>query len=366
MHVEIIEPTLASDAGHCAAIFGSLHRAAPDLPYRLWIDRQAQAPSVSATGVPVVRHFVRPLRRLQSLLLYRRLLRQHSPVYVPTASWFDLRAIDLLAPGRLPPDRVFLYFHKLRLSPERQQVLARLASRQPHLHLLGASAEIADRLRAAGFAHVDAVIPINADAGAVAPDETFRHVLFAGAARADKGFSHVVDLVEWMASKQDALPLLVQTSGDHYGRHDDRTAADLVRLRRLHASFLRTLDSTPDRLAYARLFPGSICLQPYDQAEYADKTSSVTFDALAAGAPIVTLSGTPMARIVSDSGAGVVVEDAAAPTLRAAVLAIHADYAAFSRRAQAAGRRFDPAHAWQPLVGALRRALITGTGTPEA
>lgn len=29
--ISIVEPTLVSDAGHCAAIFGSLHRAAPAL-----------------------------------------------------------------------------------------------------------------------------------------------------------------------------------------------------------------------------------------------------------------------------------------------------------------------------------------------
>jgi glycosyltransferase involved in cell wall biosynthesis len=360
MAVEVVEPTLVSDAGHCAAIFGSLFRAAPDLPYRLWIDRRAHAPSVIATGVETVRHFVRPLRRLQALLLYRRLLRGPGPLYVPTATWSDLRSIDLLARSPLPPDHVFLYFHKLRLSAGRREALRALARRQPHLHLLGASAEIADRLRDAGFRQVDAVIPVNAEVGAVQPGEVFRHVLFAGAARADKGFTHVVDWVEHLSGCGDALPVLVQTTGDHYGRHDDRTATDLVRLRAIDAAWLQTLDQTPDRLAYANLFPGSICLQPYDRREYADKTSSVTFDALMAGAPIVTLSGTPMARIVEESGAGRVVEDALPQTLQGAIEAIHADYAGYARRALAAGRRFDPRQAWQPLVDGLRRALASG------
>ena len=70
-----------------------------------------------------------------------------TPLYVPTATWSDLRSIDLLARSPLPPDRVFLYFHKLRLSAGRREALRALARRQPHLHLLGASAEIADRLR---------------------------------------------------------------------------------------------------------------------------------------------------------------------------------------------------------------------------
>lgn len=359
MHVEIVEPTLVSDAGHCAAIFGSLYRAAPDLPYRLWADRRAEAPSVAATGAPMVRHFIRPLRKLQVIPLYRRLLRAPAPMYVPTATYFDLRAIDAMAGGTLPPDHAFLYFHKLRLSDKRAAALRALAARQPNLHLLAASPDIAERLRGVGFACVDTVIPINADAAAATPTDVFRYLLFAGAARADKGFSHVVALAEHLAAQGDDLPLCVQTTGDHYGRYDERTTADLARLRALRYPPLSTVDRTPDRIAYAQLFPGSICLQPYERSEYADKTSSVTFDALMAGAPIVTLSGTPMARIVADSGAGIVVEDARPETLRAAALAIRADFHAYAARARRAGEQFDPKRAWQPLITALRRALST-------
>ena len=357
MYVEIVEPTLVSDAGHCAAIFCSLHRAAPDLPFRLWIDRRADAPSIAATGVPTVHFFLRPLRKLQSISLYRRLLRGPAPLYVPTATYLDLRAIDAMARGAVPPDKVFLYFHRLRASDKRQTALEALARRQRHLHLFGASPDIADRLCAAGFAHVDVVIPINADVNVAEPSDRFRYVLFAGAARADKGFTHVVNLVEHLAAQRDDLPICVQTTGDHYGRYEERTRADLIRLRAVTYPALHIVDQTPDRLAYARLFPGSICLQPYERSEYADKTSSVTFDALMAGAPIITLSGTPMARIVADSGAGIVVEDPAPATLRAAALAIRSDFANYAARALAVGAQLDPAGSWQPLIQGLHRAL---------
>jgi UDP:flavonoid glycosyltransferase YjiC (YdhE family) len=78
---------------------------------------------------------------------------------------------------------------------------------------------------------------------------------------------------------------------------------------------------------------------------------------LLAGAPIITLSGTPMARIVADSGAGVVLDAATPRAMRAAVLQIHADYAGYATRAAAAGRRYEPKQAWRPLVGAFERAL---------
>lgn len=357
MPVQIVEPTLASDAGHCAAIFSNLHRAAPDIDYQLWVDRHAQAPSVAATGAAIRRHFIRPLRRLQALPLYRRLLRGPDPVYVPTATYFDLEAIALLAPRRLERDNVFLYFHKWRATPQRQQALQRLARKQPHLHLLGASPTIAQHLRAGGFGRVDTVVPINAEAGLAKALTTFHHLLFAGAARADKGFTHIVDLAAWLASQPEQWPFVVQTTGDHYGRYDERTRADLARLRNLNYPALRCVNETPDRQQYAQLFPGSICLQPYDRNEYAEKTSSVTFDALMAGAPIVTLSGTPMAQWVSDFGAGLVVEDARPETLLAAARTIRDNYTAFAAHAREAGARLDPKQAWAPVVAAFRRGL---------
>jgi glycosyltransferase involved in cell wall biosynthesis len=354
MVIHIVEPTLVSDAGHCAAIFGSLHRAAPDLPYRLWVDRHADAPSVAATGVPMVRYFNRTLRRLQAAWLYWKLLRSGDLVYIPTATWVDLRLVDLAAPGTLPPGRAVLYFHKWRPSAARNAALARLAQRQPNLHLLAAARPIADRLRAAGFKHVDEVIPINAEPGTAPPQATFRYVLYAGAAREDKGFADVVALVAELARQGDRLPVLVQTTGDHYGRYDAPTQAALERLRSIDYPALQMLDSTPDRLAYAQLFPGSICLQPYKVSEYADKTSSVTYDALMAGAPIVTLAGTPMARLVEETGAGLVVNSSSASALRAAVLQIHADYTKYAQLAAEAGKRFDPVNAWAPFVNVVK------------
>lgn len=353
MVVNIVEPTLVSDAGHCAAIFGSLYRAAPALPYRLWVDRNADAPSVAATGAPMVRYFDHNLRRLQAAWLYRRLLRTSEVLYVPTATWVDLRLIDLMAPGQLPRGRVILYFHKWRPSEARNTALARLARRQPHLHLLAASPVIGARLRAAGFTQVDEVIPVNAEPGLAPAQTEFRYVLFAGAAREDKGFALVADLAAEFAARGDEVPMLVQTTGDHYGRHDASTQAALARLRALDYPPLQTMDVTPDRATYARLFPGSICLQPYSVSEYADKTSSVTYDALMAGAPVVTLAGTPMAQLVKTTGAGVVVSDSSASTLRAATLEILNDYEKFAALAEKAGQKFDPIRAWAPFVNVV-------------
>jgi hypothetical protein len=353
----VVEPTLASEAGHCAALFLGLRAAAPALAFRVWIDRRARLPGWSDAATRLEPVFHRRWRKLQALLLYRRLLRAGEPLFVPTATYFDLRALDLAARGPVPPLRAFLYFHKLRMSPQRTRALEQLAQRQPALELFGTSEEIVARLRAAGFAHVQRVLPVlsgaQPDPASAAPPP-FRTLLSAGAARADKGFSRIVDLVEWMAQSGAQLPIAVQTSGDHYGRHDERTTTDLVRLRACRYPGLTLIDATLDGTQYGALFPGTVCLQPYERAEYADKMSAVTFDALRAGSPVVTIAGTTMAGIVAQTGAGLVIEEATAPEFLAAAAAAVAQYPVLQARALAAAAGYDPQNSWEPLVARLR------------
>lgn len=355
--IDLVEPTLVTEAGHCAALFQGLRAAAPELRFRLWIDRRARLAAWHDARTELQPFFVRRWRKLQAWLLYRRLLRHGAPLLVPTAGYFDLRALDLASSGRIGPRRAFLYFHKLRASPARQRALRRLARRQPELELFGTSDEIVRRLRAAGFAHVQRMLPVLAAARAAPTAGEFRHVLFAGAARQDKGFTRVVDLIELMARTGSTLPVTVQASGDHYGRHDERTQADIERLRAIAYRPLALLPDTLDAGAYAAIFDGAICLQVYEPAEYGDKMSAVLFDALRAGAPVVTLAGTSMARIVEETGAGIVLDRADAATLLRAVEDAAARYAALHARALAAAARYEPRGSWAPLVERLRAAV---------
>ncbi|HXY22019.1 MAG TPA: hypothetical protein VEI29_05005 [Burkholderiaceae bacterium] len=354
--VEVVEPTLVTEAGHCAALFAGLQAAAPDLTFRLWVDRRAQLPGWETRRVWLRPVFHRRLRKIEAWLLYRRLLQAGTSIFVPTAGYFDLRALDFAARARIPERRVFLYFHKLRAGARRTRALQELARRQPDLELFGTSEEIVDRLRAAGFEHVRRVLPVLAAVAPAANFVAFRHLLSAGAARADKGFTKIVDLIELMAQTGSALPITVQTSGDHYGRYDEQTLRDLARLRKINYPALRMLQDTLNAAQYAALFAGAVCLQPYEPAEYADKMSSVTFDALRAGAPIVTLAGTTMARIVEQSGAGIVLSDASAPSLLQAANAAVAQYPQLHAKALATGAQYQPQASWAPLLERLRSA----------
>ena len=361
LRLEIVEPTLVSEAGHCAALFASLRAAAPTLPYRLWVDRHAQLPRFERQGVTLQRFFNRRWRKLQAFWLYRRLLRSGAPILVPTATWFDLRALDLVAGGRIPPQRAALYFHKWRVSEQRAQALHRLARRQPNLALFGTSQAIVTALRAAGFARVGQVEPVLGADLAPHSAASFRALLSAGAARADKGFTHIVDLVQHMADTGSSLPIVVQASGDHYGRYDEQSRSDLARLRSCRYPHLTVLTETLDAGQYQDLFAGAVCLQPYGRADYADKMSSVTFDALRNGAPIVTVAGTTMATIAEQSGAGLVIEE---PTPQALLRACHTvaqQYPQYSERARHAGELHSAASAWKPMVEELELAFAQPT-----
>ncbi len=353
---EVVEPTLVTEAGHCAALFSGLHGAAPDLAFRLWIDRRAQLAGWRATRIEP--YFSRRWRKPQAWLLYRRLIREGRPILVPTASYFDLLALDFASRGPIPPGRAFLYFHKLRASESRMRALRRLALHQPEVELFGTSVEIVERLRRAGFTRVRQVIPVLAAASATPLVAEFRHLLSAGAARADKGFARIVDLVELLARAGSALPIVVQASGDHYGRFDERTHAALERLKRIAYPPLRIVTETLDADQYRALFSGSVCLQPYDPAEYADKMSAVTFDALRAGAPIVTTAATTMAQIVEQSGAGIVMATADGPSLLAASTQAVENFRAFHARSLEAASTFAPQSSWAPLVERLRAAVV--------
>jgi glycosyltransferase involved in cell wall biosynthesis len=175
-----------------------------------------------------------------------------------------------------------------------------------------------------------------ADVDAPAP-QPFRQVLFAGAARMDKGFGHVVDFVEKLRDLHETIPVSVQISGDYYGKTEARARQEIERLHRLDYPHLTERPETLTRSEYASLFAGSICLQPYDRHDFADRVSGVTLDALAAGCPLITTGGTWMARLVERFDAGVVVDELTAEELVAAVKKVITDYATYRQNSHAGG-----------------------------
>ena len=341
MILHVVEPTLDSSAGHCRSFVENLCRAAAgrDVAIHVWAGRHAELDVPAGAVVTLHRHFFRRVRRIQSYFLYRRLLRDEGRILVSTAGRVDMALLTLAAKAPLPPGKAFLFFHWLRPSPSKAAFFRETALRQPGLSLLAPTPEAAAPFREYGFRDVREVpYPVGTDAPAAAPAVPFRHLLFAGAARKDKGFEHVVSLVARLKEAGEAVPFVVQTSADKYGKEDPFVREQFARLKAVGYPGLRIVPETLPPDGYAKLFEGAVCIQPYDPAQFAGRVSGVTLDALAAGAPVVVPAGTWSAEVAGRYGAGVAVPSLDPGSLLRAVEEIRADWAGFRDRAAAGGR----------------------------
>jgi glycosyltransferase involved in cell wall biosynthesis len=221
---------------------------------------------------------------------------------------------------------------------------------------MGTTPAIERIFRDCGFVNtVTLSLPPGIDAEAFpAEPAPFQRLLYAGAARADKGFGAIVDLVAHLAAIDATVPFTVQTSGDHYGRYDPATRTNVERLNRMRYPPLSTLPDPIMPKEYAALFPGSISLQPYQRNEYASKMSAITLDSLSAGCPVVTVAGTSMAGLVERFQAGAVVDEPSPEALWKACRTLIADYPRYRENARAGGEQMRRENSWAPLVSMLR------------
>ena len=178
-------------------------------------------------------------------------------------------------------------------------------------------------------------------------------MLFAGAARRDKGFPAVVDFVRFLADAGSGMPSAVQASPGHYGKFDDGIPAELDRLRKSSSAGLTILPETLGASEYRAMFDGAIVLQPYSRDDFADRISGVTLDAFSAGAPVIATAGTWMARAALRFGAGVALEDPSPASIHAAVEAVRAEYPRFRRNALEAGSALRKEHDARQLLEVL-------------
>ena len=355
--VNIVEPTLEGESGHCRSFLLSLCGAGLDRrgSFRVYAGKRATLPEVEGAQCEVVPCFSRRLRRLQAFLLYRKLLAGAGRIFVSTAGRPDMVLLDLAAKGEIPPGKVFLYFHWLRPSPRKLAYFRRFAVSHPGVTVLGPTEAVIGPFRESGFRDAR-VVPYPITPSGPDPERTgdrFRHVLFAGAARRDKGFSRVVDLVCDMAAGGVAIPFSIQVSPDHYEKSGEGIRDDLDRLRNAAPLWLRMFPNTLGAEEYRKMFDGAIVLQPYSREDFADRVSGVTLDAFSAGAPVIATAGTWMARAVDRFAAGAAVPDLSPPALLSAVETIRADYFRYHRNALEAGRSLQEEHSARHLLETL-------------
>lgn len=340
--LHIAEPTLRDHAGHCASLVRSLIGAG-GASFHVWLARGA---TVRFEGAAHHAAFGGTLRRVRAVLAARNLLAlaaRGERVLFSTATTADMLALDLASrlPGVGPvvvPGRVWLFVHWLNPSPRKSRLLAKLASRHPGLEVACSTRAVHEALTHAGFPRARFVPYPGADAPCDTGPGPFRHVLYAGAARLDKGFAAVVALAEHLAHHNDSTPMTVQCSPPHRGTHSPEVAPLVARLHAIARPSIRLAPDTLDAATYAALFDGAVVIQPYDPRAFADRISGVTLDALRHGCPVIVPRGTWMARLIEPHRAGVVLDDPRDPAALAdAVRLVREGWPGYAASARAAG-----------------------------
>lgn len=353
-NLNIIEPTLTGEAGHCFSFVSSLVQVAGNTSLKVWCGRPAKV--LFTENVQVNNFFMRKVRRFQALWLYRKLLRSREKIFVSTADRTDLLLLDWAAHGRIASRSVYLYVHWFRPSLSKRAQLAKMARRQPEIVILTPTASVCEEFRSAGFSKTKLVpYPITPceNAACLEQKHKFRHLLFAGAARQDKGFSSVVNLVQLLEKDGANLPIVLQTSAEHYDKYDETTRKDIRRLESCRYPFIRRITETLPQSGYQELFAGAICLQLYSRSDFRDRISGVTLDALSAGSPVITLSETWMARVVSQYDAGLVIETTEPEKVYRAVMQVRDRYEQYRDNALKAGRELQTKNSAEHLFQEL-------------
>jgi hypothetical protein len=349
--IHVVEPTLRDQTGHCYSFVKCLVDADDGVPFEVWAHRDAGALLPSTTTHAVFGGFA---RWAQEWCVLRRLLRSGDRVLIATASRTDL--LLLHRANRSPisdAGRVFAYVHWFRDSPDRRRFLTRIARRHTGLEILCPTESMRAIFADAGFEHVR-IVAYPRSPRALPPSEPTAgpaHLLFAGAARADKGFARVVDLVAQLHEEQSSLRVTIQCSPTHKGHHPPAIADEVRRLRDVGYPGLDLVEQTVDAAAYDALFNDALVVQPYDAGEFADRVSGVTLDALTAGCPMIVPAETWMGRCVQRFDAGVTLSRG--DSLRDAIDTILGDWQRYRDNAASGGRTLVEEHDARHLLDAI-------------
>jgi glycosyltransferase involved in cell wall biosynthesis len=351
MILNIVEPTLNSYAGHCFSLVEAIAQAVPSGKVRVWAGIQSR--KLWEFPDQIRPYFFQTIRKFQSYFLYKKLLREPGKVLLSTAGSVDFLLLDWAASGNIPKNKVYLYVHWLGAKKSTSTKLARLAQRQPNLEVLCTTHGTTVFFKAMGFRSTTVAYPKALRVDSVKPIPVFHHLLFAGAARMDKGFDRVADLVEYLTKAQESFPFWIQTSATHQKTHTAEVLNQIERLKHSGYPHQTLLESTLNPEKYRALFIGGISIQPYSESDFEDRVSGVTLDAFAAGCPVIVPANTWLGHLVVKHNAGIAIDDLSPSEVHRAIIRIVQDYEGYAQRAYKAGFLLSQEHSAVAMMQAI-------------
>ena len=345
--LHILEPTLTTQTGHCYGYVRSLLKTQQAAQFQLhvWLGRQGKN-LFQQEKCQIHPYFVQKLRKIQTYFCLRALLRSADSLFIPTAGRLDLIYLHRLLKKNFNHSIVFLHFHQWRDTPEKMALLKKIAKAHPSFVMMAPTEKLLAVFKQAGFSRCEYVpcpgyethfntsqqIPIG------------QKLIYAGAARADKGFPQVIPLIKYLSDNHISLPVELQLSPPSSGRYDSSTEKAIAMLQQYRASHVTVHPHTLDQKAYQQLFQHAVALLLYDSRCYHNKFSGVALDAFSAGCPVITTENTWASDIVRRFGAGIVINDCEPHTVYQAAQSIQQNYLHYHNNAIQAGKVLQQEH----------------------
>jgi len=353
INLHLIEPTLFDQTGHSYTFVQCVLQAnaVAQNKYALhvWLDHRGSNLFVNSSCT-VHAYFYRRWRQVQKIFLYYRLLQQEGTIFVGTCELWDLRILAFFA--RLltakVKAKVLVHFHQFKQSSKKLACLERIAAQQPQFIFATPTDKLTRIFSTRGFAKCITIpcptYPRNAEP--MVANTEFKKVLYAGAARSDKGFAQVVELLDYNRKLGKDILFELQISAPNSQRYDSETQIALQKLHSIATHNVVLHANTLDQTQYLNLFKHAICLLIYKPLDYANKFSAVALDAFYAGCPIITAKDTWMGDMAEKYGAGIALatHEYHPAAMQAALERIIQDYAVFHVQAKAAAQELSVMH----------------------
>lgn len=339
--LHILEPTLADQTGHCYGYIQSLIHANTTFKYvlHIWLDQRGRD-LYSNEHCQSHPYFYYRLRKIQKFFCLHSLIQANKTIFIPTAGYLDLIYLNCILKNRKYPGKIFIHFHQFKISDAKIYLLKKIARFHPEFIIMAPTQNLLKIFEESGFhncAHV--FCPSYAPLSQRTMVNSFRKLIYAGAARSDKGFPEMVSFLEYFYQKEKNTIVEVQASPPSSGRYDGKSKTALLRLKKIPFSKLILHELTLTQKEYQQLFIGGICLLIYDWESYQNKFSGVALDALYAGCPLITIRGTWMGEVTQQFQAGMALtDDRSTRSIYEAFLEIRQRYAYFHENAKQAGK----------------------------